>query len=393
MTVVYYMQVAFLDASIELINVLKKHVQLHVLIELTPHGKNLTVLEIDRFPEDKTLVKPEEILTKRSYENMRPYFTGAASVHFVMHPHKTGFSYSTLQASFRTWKYIRQFRPDVLHFETFSLRAIGMLFYLKAFKNICITIHDPVPHSGEESWKVTLPRTFFFNTSVKKKYLFYSKFAKKQFEDRYKKEVQSQKARATMVLQMSPYSFLKKLVAPEEPAKKHILFFGRLSPYKGISDLLLAMPEVFREFPQTKLVIAGKRFHGFAIDDELLNTYKDNITLIEKHIPNEELAVLIQEAKFIVCPYKDATQSGVLMTAFGLKTPVIATEVGSFPEFINNDVNGLLVPPNDPAKLAEGICLALRNDHYKTWVQHIKNNEEENLWSRNAEILLHAYAP
>ena len=62
------------------------------------------------------------------------------------------------------------------------------------------------------------------------------------------------------------------------------------------------------------------------------------------------------------------------------------------PEFINNNVNGLLVPPNDPAKLAEGICFALRNDHYKTWVQHINNNEEENLWSRNTEILLHAYA-
>lgn len=393
MTVVYYVQVAFLDVSIELINVLKKHVQLHVLIELTPHGKNLTVLEIENFPEDRTLVKPEEVLTKRSYENMKPYFTGAASVHFVMHPHKTGFSFSTLQASFRTWKYIRQFRPDIIHFETFSLRAIGMLLYLRAFKNVCITIHDPVPHSGEDSWKVSLPRTFFFNTKVKKKYLFYSAFAKQQFEEHYKKEAQSKKTQATMVLQLSPYSFLQKLVAPEEPGKRYILFFGRLSPYKGIDDLLQAMPEVFREFPKEKLIIAGKRYPTFAIeDDKVLKTYKDNITLIEKHIPNEELAVLIQEAKFIVCPYKDATQSGVLMTAFGLNTPVIATNVGSFPEFINNDENGLLVPPNDPALLAEAICFALRNDHYKTWAQHLKKDEVANQWSRNTEILLHAYA-
>ena len=392
MTVVYYVQIAFLDVCIELINVLKKHVQLHVLIELTPHGKNLTVLEIDHFPEDRTLVKPEEILSERSYQNMKPYFSGAASVHFVMHPHKTGFSYSTLQASFRTWKYIRQFRPDIIHFETFSLRAIGMLLYLKAFKNVCISIHDPVPHSGEDSWKVSLPRTFFFSTQVKKKYLFYSQFARKQFEEHFKKEAQSKKTRATMVLQLSPYSFLQKLVAPEEPGKKHILFFGRLSPYKGIDALLLAMPEVFKEFPQEKLIIAGKRYPGFAIDDNMLNTYKDNITLIEKHIPNEELAVLIQEAKFIICPYKDATQSGVLMTAFGLNTPVVATNVGSFPEFINNDVNSLMVQPNDPQQLAEGIRFALRNDRYKTWAANIKNRGEENLWNRNTEILLHAYA-
>lgn len=389
MTVVYYMQVAFLDVSIELINVLKKHVQLHVLIELTPHGKNMTILEIDQFPEGKTLVKPEEILTKESYQNLKSYFTGAASVHFVIHPHKTGLSYSTLQASFNVWKYIRQFKPDIIHFETFSLRAIGMLLFLRAFKNVCITIHDPVPHSGEDSWKISLPRTFFFNMPVKKKYLFYSHFAKKQFEQHYKKGKQHK-----MVLQMSPYGYLQKLVTAEDEQtrKKHILFFGRLSPYKGIDDLLQAMPEVFREFPHEQLIIAGKRVPGFDINESILNTYKNNITLIEKHIPNDELATLIQQAKFIVCPYKDATQSGVLMTAFGLKTPVIATVVGSFPEFINDNVNGLLVPPSDPEKLAEGIRFALRNDHYKALAQNINNNEVEDLWSRNTEILLHAYA-
>ena len=389
MTVVYYMQVAFLDVSIELINVLKKHVQLHVLIELTPHGKNMTILEIDRFPENKTLVTPEEILTKESYKNLKPYFNGAASVHFVIHPHRTGFSYSTLQASFKVWKYIRQFKPDIIHFETFSLRAIGMLLFLKAFKNVCITIHDPVPHTGEDSWKVSLPRTFFFNMPVKKNYLFYSQFAKKQFEQHYKKPEQHK-----MVLQMSPYGYLQKLVTAdnEQTSKKHILFFGRLSPYKGIDDLLQAMPEVFSEFPNEKLIIAGKRVPGFDIDDVIINTYKNNITLIEKHIPNDELASLIQQAKFIVCPYKDATQSGVLMTAFGLKTPVIATHVGSFPEFIKHNVNGLLVPPGDPLKLAQGIGLELRNDHYKQLAKNISNDQVEDLWNRNTEILLHAYA-
>ncbi|WP_207514964.1 glycosyltransferase family 4 protein [Longitalea luteola] len=387
MTVVYYMQVAFLDISIELINVLKKHVQLHVLIELTPHGKNMTILEIDRFPEGKALVKPEEILTKQSYENLKSYFNGTESVHFVIHPHRTGFSYSTLQISFDVWKFIRRFKPDIIHFETVSLRAIGMLLFLKAFKNVCITIHDPVPHTGENSWKISLPRTFFFNMPVKKKYLFYSRFARKQFEDHYKKH-----NKQTALLQMSPYSYLKKVVKTAEAEKKHILFFGRLSPYKGIDDLLQAMPEVFREFPNERLIIAGKRYPGFDINERIIQAYKNNITLMEKHIPNDELATLIQEAKFIVCPYKDATQSGVLMTAFGLNTPVIATSVGSFPEFISHNVNGLLVPPNDPVNLAEGMRFALRNEHYKTLAQNINSNKVEEMWDRNTEILLHAYA-
>lgn len=385
MTVVYYVQVCFLDVTIELINVLKKHVQLHVLIELTPHGKNMTVLEIDNIPEGKTLVKPEEMLTKRSYEHLKPYFDGAASVHFVIHPHRTGFSYSTLQASGNVWRYIKQFKPDIIHFETFGLRAIGMLPYLRSVKNVCISIHDPVPHTGENTWKVSLPRKFFFNMPVKKQYLFYSQFAKKQFEDHYKKTKDARR-----VLQMSPYSFLNNLVNKDESAKKHILFFGRLSPYKGIDDLLLAMPEVFNEFPDERLIIAGKGYPGFEINEAVLTKYKNNITLIDRHIANDELATLIKQAKFIVCPYKDATQSGVLMTAFGLNTPVIATNVGSFPEFIQDNVNGLLVPPNDPGKLAEGIRFALRNEHYRVWTLGIGNTEE--LWSRNTEILLEAYA-
>jgi glycosyltransferase involved in cell wall biosynthesis len=179
---------------------------------------------------------------------------------------------------------------------------------------------------------------------------------------------------------------------PSAEQKKNILFFGRLSPYKGIDDLLKAMPEVFREFPDEQLIIAGKRYYGFDIDDDMLNKYKGNITLIEKHIPNDELAALIKQAKFIVCPYKDATQSGVLMTAFGLNTPVIATNVGSFPEFIKHNVNGLLVPPNDPEKLAEGIRFALRHEHYKTLAQNISKLTEDDMWNRNTEILLHAYA-
>jgi glycosyltransferase involved in cell wall biosynthesis len=387
MTVVYYMQVCFLDVAIELVNVLKKYVDLHVLIEITPHGKNMTILEVENIPMDKTLVHPSELLTQQSYQYLQTYFKGVASVHFVVHPHRTGFSYSTLQTNFRVWKYIKQFKPDVIHFETVGLRAIGMLPFLKAFKNVCITIHDPVPHTGESTWKLTLPRTFFFNMPVNTRFFFYSKFAKEQFERHYKKI-----KKPKQVLYMSPYGYLRQLVGNSASEKKHILFFGRLSPYKGIDTLLQAMPAVLQEYPNEQLVIAGKKNPGFELDEAIIGKYSNNITLIEKHIPNEVLAQLIQEAKFIVCPYKDATQSGVLMTAFGLQTPVIATDVGSFPEFIENNVNGLLVHSDDPKELSDCIRFALRNDHYQVWRQHIIDARPDEQWGRNKEILLETYA-
>ena len=47
--------------------------------------------------------------------------------------------------------------------------------------------------------------------------------------------------------------------------------------------------------------------------------------------------------------------------AFFLKVPVVGTNVGGIPELIKNNETGLLVPPNDPHKLAESINKLLEN--------------------------------
>jgi glycosyltransferase involved in cell wall biosynthesis len=56
---------------------------------------------------------------------------------------------------------------------------------------------------------------------------------------------------------------------------------------------------------------------------------------------------LIQQAAFVVCPYLEASQSGVLMTALALQKCVLATRVGAFPEYIQDGQNGYLCEPNE----------------------------------------------
>ena len=68
-----------------------------------------------------------------------------------------------------------------------------------------------------------------------------------------------------------------------------------------------------------------------------------------------ELGELLSSATVVVCPYTDATQSGVVMSAFTYLVPVVATNVGGLPEMIDNNITGLLVPPKDSKALA--ICL------------------------------------
>jgi glycosyltransferase involved in cell wall biosynthesis len=77
---------------------------------------------------------------------------------------------------------------------------------------------------------------------------------------------------------------------------------------------------------------------------------------------NSRLAALVQQASVVVCPYIDATQSGVVLTSYALGRPVIASAVGGLPEYVRDGQTGLLVAPGDPAALAAAIERVLLED-------------------------------
>lgn len=385
MRVLYYTSTAYLDIALEVIQVLKQIVELHVLIEITQGTKNLNIVDIETLPEKEVLVDPAQLLKPRDQQYLQPYFDGVKSVQFIVHAQKS--VATSLRTSLKAYQFIKKIKPDIFHLEALEIRSVGLLPSLFLVKKLFISIHDPVLHSGEGSWKVKLTRFSFYHFPVAKGYFLYSQFAKEQF-DHYQKNLKSPR----YVLHLHPYSYYRNYLPNQLQERKHILFFGRLSPYKGIDVLLQAVPMVFEQFPQETLVIAGNSFAGYELDKELIEQNKEHIILMNRYITNEELVSLISQAKFIVCPYKDATQSGVLMTAFALNTPVIATNVGAFPEHIEEGVTGMLVPVNDAKALAQKMIAALCDDYYQTMIQHLINkyNNDPDA-ALNKATLLKAY--
>jgi glycosyltransferase involved in cell wall biosynthesis len=116
-------------------------------------------------------------------------------------------------------------------------------------------------------------------------------------------------------------------VVPEaEPAE--VLFAGRLSPEKGIEELVAATAGM-------NLVVAG--------DGPLRHLVPNGLGFV----PHDELERLYDRAAVVVLPsYREGLPLCVI-EAMAHGRPVVATNVGGIPELVEDGVTGLLVEPGD----------------------------------------------
>jgi glycosyltransferase involved in cell wall biosynthesis len=138
--------------------------------------------------------------------------------------------------------------------------------------------------------------------------------------------------------------------------EKVILFFGYVRAYKGLHTMIDAMKEVKKSL-RVKLLVVGE----FYDDEEKYRWHisdaqvRDVIDVVSDYVPNEKVGEYFSAADVVILPYLSATQSGIAQIAYNFDKPVIATNVGGLAEVVIDGVSGLIVPPNDPLKLAAAI--------------------------------------
>ena len=139
-----------------------------------------------------------------------------------------------------------------------------------------------------------------------------------------------------------------------------VLFFGHVRRYKGLEDLVAAMPLVRKEIPAT-LVVAGRFFTPLRKIRAMVDRAGagDAVRLHPGYVPGDEVADLFSCADVVALPYREASQSGIVAQAALFGRPVVATAVGGLVEAVGD--RGILVPPAHPSALADGIVRALRN--------------------------------
>lgn len=384
MDILYICAPPLLDYSVEQINNLKLHVNLHVVITVFLHSPNHSIFKIKKdqhitagiylFDEVK-----EQIENASLFVN---YFANCKSVHFVFFSRKLGIN--ILFTNIKLLNLLKTLNPQIIHFDDISGRLTLFALLVRNIK-IVLNVHDPSHHFGEQNWTTRFIRKLLFKKVSA--FCTFSNFSKSLFEKIYAPVV------PLIGLRLVPYKsylhFEKGLVSgiDKSPNEKVLLFFGRISQYKGLDELLLTFTKVKRKFPDLKLVVAGTGLYQFHIPPELVGS--PSLILMNRFILQEEIKSIFEQADVLICPYRDATQSGVLMTAAIFEIPAIVSNVGALPEYIRDGENGYIYDINDEMGLENAILKFLFKNTCSNRNCRDSINHDA---SKNSKLLINVYS-
>jgi D-inositol-3-phosphate glycosyltransferase len=141
---------------------------------------------------------------------------------------------------------------------------------------------------------------------------------------------------------------------------KTILFFGNITPYKGLEYLVAALAELLKRDRSYRLIIAGKPKgspeYGKQIQKEIARLgIRDRVVERIEYVPDEQTELYFKAADVLALPYTRIFQSGVLFLGYGFGLPVIAADVGPLKGEIIEGTTGFVFKPQDSADLAEVI--------------------------------------
>ena len=132
--------------------------------------------------------------------------------------------------------------------------------------------------------------------------------------------------------------------------------FGRLFAYKGVDTALDAFDSLPDELSDATLVVAGSGPLA------ALARGRRNVEVREGYIADADVIAMLDEARLVLLPYKDATQSGVGLQAIARGIPCIVSRTGGLPELVQDASPSLVVPPDNPDRLADAITANIDHD-------------------------------
>lgn len=163
---------------------------------------------------------------------------------------------------------------------------------------------------------------------------------------------------------------------------------GRLARQKGYDVLLAAAPQVLARCPNAHFVIVGTGVLDLSLREQAHALgIGDNVTFTGAR--SDAIEVLKSFDLFVSSSRYEGLPT-VVLEAIAAGLPVIATRVSGNSELIQDQISGLLVPPEDPTALSHAIIAAATGETRMTEMAKLAAERARAVYSLEAMAMRHA---
>lgn len=359
MKIAYISSNAYSDVDLSFIGEAQKVMDITYFVLMNPNNRRACALDLRNDNLREGINKGIELAGIRKYSDI----VDIEKVFVLYSTSKHAYELKSFLFWYNVNKYLQSEGFDIIHYTTAPGFSNPFAYFNR--KKVILTVHDPIPHSSAANGGAERQRKLAFR--FLKNFILLNQSQEQEFISHY-----NLKGKNIYQSMLGCYTYLQKYQDnPRQVVGKYILFFGSINSYKGLDYLFPAMVEVHKVCPELKLVVAGGGKYYFDIEQYKQLPYFD---IRNKFIPDNELAALIRDCEFVVVPYVDATQSGVVMSAYAYNKPCIATNVGGLPEMVKHGELGVICAPRSSSELASAMLkLFEATDLLNTYSSNIKN--------------------
>jgi glycosyltransferase involved in cell wall biosynthesis len=152
---------------------------------------------------------------------------------------------------------------------------------------------------------------------------------------------------------------LAKLGINDSPS---VISLRNLDPLYDVETLIRSIPFVRKEIPESKFLIAGKGSEEMRLKDLAVSLGVSKSTRFLGFVPNDELPEYLNSVDvYVSTSPSDAGLSASTAEAMACGIPVIVTDVADNRKWVEDGINGFVVPTTDPKSLAEKIIYLLNS--------------------------------
>jgi glycosyltransferase involved in cell wall biosynthesis len=144
-----------------------------------------------------------------------------------------------------------------------------------------------------------------------------------------------------------------------EHGRKVITCVGRLNQSKGQDVLIRAMNKVKDKYPDVLVEFVGTGDLENSLVRLAAELGVDSICSFIGSVAHDEVLRRMASAIVTIVPSRDEAFGLVAIESLAVGTPVIGSRVGGIAEIVRDTIDGFLVPPDDPALLAQKIGMML----------------------------------